>query len=141
MTVTATMIAEISPFAVDDEKAFTKTVFARLSAVAKAILDKEDPGLETALYDHAHALLICHLYESQKMGRGALKSEGIGDYSYSKDAGVTSYLLEYRSVIALGNQSATAALEEQERTDHEMGEMQLDQSAIPKYTEDEEGLE
>jgi hypothetical protein len=143
MTVTAAMIAEISPFEVDDETEFTKAVFTRLSAVAKAILDKEDPGLDSTLYDHAHALLICHLYESVALGRGAMKSESIGDYSYSKESGATSYLIEYRSVLLLqsGPSSSSDTVEEQERTDHAMAPMQLDQSATPKYTSGEEDVE
>jgi len=141
MTATAAMIAEISPFTVDDETRFTKATFTRLSAVARAMLDAEDPGLVAALYDHAHALLICHLYDAGKEGKGAIKSESIGFYTYSKDAGATSYLLEYQSLIALGTGSANGKLEEQERTDHEMRDMQLDQGLIPRYSEDEEGLE
>jgi len=137
MVAMAAMIAEISPFVVDDEKKFTKATFARLSAVAKSILDAEDPGLETALYDHAHALLICHLYESGKLGRGAYTSERIGDYSYAKEAGASSYLLEYRAIIASGAQTSPA-LEEQVRADSDMHEMHLDQGDVPRYRSEKE---
>ncbi len=136
MTATAAMVAEISSYSVDDETKFTKAVFARLSAVAKVLLDQDDPGLGTVLYDHAHVLLIVHLYETGVLGKGTYTSEKIGDYSYSKAAGESSYILEYRAVIASG--SGRSNLEGQERADADMEEMHLDQGEVPKYPEDVE---
>jgi hypothetical protein len=134
MAVTAAMIAEVSPYSVDDETAFSKATFARLSAVAKVLLDRDNPGLTADLYDYAHALMICHLYDTGKTGGGALKSESIGSYSYSKDAGASAYLLQYRSIMA--SYSASQTIEGQERSDADMGEMHLDQSEVPEYGED-----
>lgn len=142
MTATSAMIAYISPYTVSDSGNFTTAKFNHLSAVAKNILDGEDPGLSSTLYDHAHALLICHLYESGNLGQGALTSERIGDYGYSKEAGETSFLIRYRGILAKASAGQSAEdLEEQERTDHAMSAMQLDQSTIPKYTSEEEDTE
>jgi hypothetical protein len=128
------MIADISPFTVDDETSFTKATFTRLSAVAQAMLDSDNPGLSGDLYDHAHALLICHLFTSCKEDRGMLKSESIGGYSYSKDAGTSSYMLQYQAMIS--SRSASQILEGQERADSEMSDMHLDQAEVPDYGED-----
>ena len=101
MTVSSATIALMSPFAVSDAAGskFLNAEYTYAAAAAKVRLDRENPGLASAEYDQAHALLICHMHEV-RLGSTGLKSESIGDYSYSREAGKTTYLLEYEQLIA-----------------------------------------
>lgn len=101
MTVTADMIAQVSSYEVASAGPFTPALFALYSGVAEARLDRINPGLDTATYDLCHALLICHLYESFKIGGSDLKSESMGDYSYTKTtgAGETSHMAQCMQII------------------------------------------
>jgi hypothetical protein len=140
MTATTAQIALMSPFTVSDSGTFTNAVFTYLSAAAKSILDQDDPGLDATQYDLAHALMICHLYSTQKLGAGGFKSESTGKYSYTKDdAGSSGFLLQYKSIIAGGENAvsdASGELTGQKRNDASMPEMELDQSEVPDYDED-----
>jgi hypothetical protein len=142
MTATSAMIALVSPFTVGGTTGFTRAKFNYLSAVAKEQLDAEDPGLSSALYDHAHALLISHLYETGNLGKGAYTSERIGDYGYSKAAGDSPYYSQYRRILDSANaQGMTAGNAQVERTDHKMSAFKLDNTNIPEYGRNEEGTE
>jgi hypothetical protein len=142
MVASSATIALVSPFTVGGTTGFTVAKFNYLSAVAKETLDAEDPGLTSALYDHAHALLICHLYDAQNLGKGAYTSERIGDYGYSKAAGTSPYYEQYRRIIDNAIiASVPAASAEVERTDHKMNVLKLDANPIPEYGRDEEGTE
>lgn len=101
MAVSVDMISQVSSYEVAEAGPFTPALFALYSPVAKARLDRMDPGLDSGTYDYCHALLICHQYAS-KAGGLDLKSESIGDYSYTKatEAGQTSYLTECMEIIA-----------------------------------------
>jgi hypothetical protein len=144
MTATAAMISYVSPYVVSDVAGsnLTTAKFNHLSAVAKEQLDGDNPGLSSTAYDQAHALLICHLYFCTTLGLGAYTSERAGDYGYSKGEGQSPFLFEYRRIIETGQASAlVSAGVEQERTDHKMSAMKLDELGTPEYGRDEEGTE
>ena len=136
MALASTDIALMSPYTVGTGK-FTTAVYNYLFTKAKVRLDREGgTGLSTDDYDHAHALLVCHMY-SLKIGSAHKKSESLGDYSYTKDTVEGSnYLQEYKDLLksVIGRTPTTAYTEE--RCDREMDEFDLDQAEIPKYPED-----
>lgn len=128
MTITAASIPLVSKYTVSDSGDFTNALFTSLSADAKTILDEDDPGLPSALYDRCHALMVCHLYEMRDPQAG-LKSFTSGDFQGSKEAGVTTYLLQYRDIIDRYQYSTvTGAIPSDgiERCDVDMGVMALD---------------
>lgn len=137
MTLSAADIAYMSPYSVSDTTGskFTTAEFNYQSAKAKARLDREDPGLEEADYDHAHALLVCHLHEL-KLGTARLKSESLGDYSYSKagDDGST-FLMEYKELLKVGG-GRSAPQTQAKRCDADMDDFDLDQGTIPSFGEE-----
>ena len=100
MTVTKTMIEQVSPFTVGASGDFSDADYTQYETWAKLELDKDDPGLSTAAYDQAHANLICDIFVSSKGGRN-YKSEKIGpDYSYTKDGSdKSSYRLRYEEIL------------------------------------------
>lgn len=135
MTVSASDIPLISPYTVSDSAGskFTTAEFTRHFAKAQARLDREAPsGMASDEYDQAHALLICHMH-AVKLGSAGLKSESIGEYSYSQDPGMTSYLQEYLALMS-GNASPSTDDLDNERADATMSEMDLDQSQVPDYS-------
>ena len=119
MTVTTTMIAQVSPFTVGDSGDFTETDFTQYKTWAALELDQIDPGFDTNTYDYCHALLICHYYESSRGSNTQYKSEKIGDYSYTRadsaDPSSTSYY--NRFVQVLGQWARDEAYEAVERDD------------------------
>ena len=101
MTVTADMIPMVSLYKVVSAGPFTPALFSLYSSVAKQRLDVMNPGLDGSTYDYCHALLICHLYAGLKDDGLDLKSETIGNYSYTKstEAGESTFLIRCREII------------------------------------------
>lgn len=142
MTVSTTMIGQVSEYSVSDSGLFTTTLFNYYSAVAKSILDSEDPGLPTALYDHCHALLIVHLYVVKK-GLTGYESTSAQGYTVSRKVGETAYLVEYRNILTKyrdmlsraesSTDGSSTELEYVIRADAVMGDFQLDQAGSPIY--------
>lgn len=129
MTVDTTLVnkANRSLTSVQAETAYTD-----YTAIAKARLDQDDPGLSPALYDWCHALMICHLYASGDPVTG-LKSFTSGDFSGSQNAGVTIWILEYRQIIDNFQVDEDTAEGDVLRADAKMDAMKLDQAEIPRY--------
>jgi len=128
MTISTANIPLVSKYTVSDSGDFTTDLFNSLFADAKTILDEDNPGLPADLYDRCHALLICHLYEMRDPQAG-LKSFTSGDFQGSKDAGVTTYLLQYRGIIQrYQNKSAATDIPTSGigRCDVDLGVMALD---------------
>lgn len=99
MTATIEMIPRISSYTVGVNGDFTKATFEWYKKLAEADFAIDNPGLSADKADEAVANLICDIFASSAGGR-ELKSEKIGDYSYSKDAsGKTSYRLRYEEII------------------------------------------
>jgi hypothetical protein len=94
-------------------------------------LTRDDPGLGTAEYDHAHALLIGHLLAARTGGLDKT-SEKQNDYSYSKAAGASSFLVQYQALIeeaavfAAGKPTQLIAHHDEGMTD-----LKLDQATVP----------
>ncbi len=139
MTVTAAMIAQVSPYTVSDKDSLlNNTLFTYLSSVAKALLDTDDPGFSTTIYDHCHALLIAHLYAVKK-GDTGYQSQSAHGYSVSRKPGETAYLVEYKKILSMyagAHSSDTDDSEEYEgvlRADAVMADFQLDQAEMPIF--------
>jgi len=139
MVATQTLVEAVGPYPIDDETEFTKDVFTALSASAKVLLDNDNPGLISTLYDMAHAYMILHLFEV-KLGSAGMKSESIGDYSYSRDvAGKTNWLMAYEQI--LGKQTAKSmlsgdSLDGVARADAIFNDAKMDQSELLDVDED-----
>ncbi|MFV9676700.1 MAG: hypothetical protein ACNYVW_03515 [Methanosarcinales archaeon] len=100
MTATIEMIPRISPYTVGVTGDFTKVAFDWYIVQAEADLARDNPGLPDALADEAVCNLICDRYAGSRGGQD-MKSEKIGDYSYTKDgSGKTSYRTRYEAIIA-----------------------------------------
>lgn len=117
MTVTPEMIRQVSPFEVSEDGDFTYDDFLQYKTWAAAELDNIDPGLATSMYDQVHALLICDIFLASG-GRGHLKSEKIGNYSYTAvDAGdggmvKTSYRLRMEQILStMSTETVTAGVD------------------------------
>lgn len=99
MTVTKELIPRVSPFTVGPTGDFTTEAFEWYKTLAEAEFATDNPGLSADKADEAVANLICDIFASGGGGR-ELKSENIGDYSYTKDgSGKTSYRLRYEEII------------------------------------------
>ena len=133
MTVTETMITQVSPFVVDTD--FSAIDYAQYKTWAALELDQLDPGLDAVVYDYCHALLICHFYESSGGSGAQYKSERIGDYSYTRadagDAASTAYYNRFKQIIAQWNTEQPTAGVEREDADktYPKKKFKLDQSA------------
>lgn len=136
MVATEAMIALISPYRVEADGDLTPQTFSLLSTVAKARLDLDNPGLDSSSYDYCHALMILHLYEVKK-GGAYIKSEKIGDYSYSKEVSQDTYFQEYQAIL-LRNAKATISVASSgvERVDGSTSSFDLDEGEIPGFTEE-----
>jgi len=134
MTVSEAMIAQVSPFTVGDSGDFDATDYAQYETWAALELDQLDPGLDTATYDRCHAIMICHCYEASRGDKIGLKSEKIGDYSYTRaDSGgvaTTSYYIRVIQILAQwGTEQATVGVERDDSDDTFPNEnFKLDQS-------------
>lgn len=138
------MIAQVSEYTVADTgSGFTTALFQYLSPIAKAMLDKEDPGLPTAIYDHCHALLIAHLYTVKKGGTGYISTSAQG-YSVTRKLGETSYLIEYRKILTTYSGTHSASSDDTDeltgvtRADAVMPDFQLDQAEMPLFFSSED---
>lgn len=135
MTVSITMIAQISPFIVSDSGDFTETDYDQYVIWAKEELDRDDPGLPTSKYDEAHANLICDIFVSSKGSRN-MKSEKIGDYGYTKDgSGKSSYRLRYEEILKQWATEQPTTGQEREDVDYMPNQFKLDQQAVQKFEE------
>lgn len=108
------------------------TAYTDYNAIAKAILDHDDPGLSVALYDWCHAKMICHLYETGDPTT-SLKSFTTGDFSGSRDVGTTVFLTDYQQIIGSFQSDTTYTETAVRRSDAVMPEMQFDQAEVPTY--------
>jgi hypothetical protein len=134
------MIGYVSPYTVSDSGAFTTSLFAYYSPIAAALLANEGGAdLPATLYDHCHALIICHLF-AVKGGETALKSFSSGGLSWSKNPGETPYLIDARAIIAReleehaeDGMSESAALVDVVRADANIGNLKLDRSTSPVF--------
>lgn len=117
MTVTKEMIPRVSPFAVGPTGDFTNEAFEWYRTLAEADFAIDNPGLSDDKADEAVANLICDIFASGSGGR-ELKSEKIGDYSYTKDgSGKTSYRLRYEEIIKqFSSQPATLGVTRMDST-------------------------
>ncbi len=131
MAATQEMIGFVSPYEVSGDGPLTPALYDYLSTVAQQTLDADDPGLSSALYDHCHALLICHLYEARE-GNLEKVSETIADYRYQKGAGTTTYLIEYQKIIA-ANRRVPVPSSGVRRGDVVMPGLQLDANPLPEH--------
>jgi len=96
----------MSPYTVGVTGDFSKEAFDWYRVQAEADLERDNPGLSDALADEAVGNLICDRYASS-LGGQDMKSEKIGDYSYTKDgSGKTSYRLRYEAIIAQYSRTA-----------------------------------
>jgi hypothetical protein len=99
MVVTIEMIPLVSNYTVGTTGDFTKVAFDWYKKLAEADFAIDDPGLSAEKADEAVANLICDIFASRG-GDRELKSEKIGDYSYTKnDSGKTSYRIKYEEII------------------------------------------
>lgn len=109
------------------------------SAFAVETLEKEDPGFGAATYDRALALLICHYYAGDSQGDLEMKSEDRGgDWKYSKDPGMTSYLVQYRALIEQFGKPSDVPVDGTVREDASMTGANLDLNTLPTFTETED---
>ncbi len=90
-------------FTVGTSGTITLATFTRFLMKADAQLTADDPGsiLTQEQANEAISLLICH-YIARKQGKsGKISESGIGRYGYSRgsNAGLTSWLDEYRDAL------------------------------------------
>ena len=116
MTVTPEMIKLVSPYEVSEDGDFTYDDFLQYKTWAQSELDNVDPGLTTSMYDQAHALLICDIFEQSK-GRSHLKSEKIGNYSYTTadnngNGQKTAYRIRFENMLStMSTETVTAGVD------------------------------
>lgn len=136
MTVTAQDLADFSPFAVSEVETGPRYIntdlFLKFAALAKLKLDRENPGLSTAEYDHAQALLIAH-YVAAKQGNLERSQERLDNYSYSKEAGKTSFLVQYEALISEAREVLAVPSSLVAHADADQGALQLDQAELPRF--------
>lgn len=139
MTITKTMVEQVSPFSVDDSGNFTETDYDQYVIWAGLELDQIDPGLDSATYDYCHALLVCHFYECSLGSTGKYKSEKIGDYSYTRfdnaQTELTSYYNRVLQILAqFGTEQPTTVVERDDAdTTFPKAAFKLDQSAKVRF--------
>lgn len=134
MTVSAQDLADFSPFKVSEEITaptyINNSQFEKYAALAKKKLDRDNPGLSTEEYDHAHALLIAH-YVAARTGTLERTSERLDNYSYNKEAGTSSFLLQYKALIEETGAEIAEPTQLIAHSDTFLGDMKLDQAALP----------
>ena len=146
MTVSGTLIAQVSPFTVADSGGdFTNADLTAYTAIAALRLESLYPGLSTSmnatLYDYCHALMICHIFKASQ-GNVEKKSESYGgDASWTKDVGDTAFLVTLRETVAewKAGQAASETIDEGvERADHDVPDLKMSQADLPEpYNTDE----
>jgi hypothetical protein len=138
MTVTSSTIAIVSGGRIPS---MTSDQFNYYSPIALAMLDKDNPGLPAVIYDRCHALLVCHLYTADVKGRLEYKSENVaGDWSYTRDPGLTTYLMQYRQIVEDYQAFAVLPAEGVDRCDAAMDDLALDGVTQPDYSEMEDDV-
>lgn len=137
MTISESMIAQISPYTVGALLPFSTTIYTLYAAIAKAKLDAEDPGLPSTIYDYCQALLVVHYYEV-KRGATNVKSKSFGNASVTRGDDDSNYMAQYKSIIASYSKSVNVIglSGGVERCDADMEELRLDEGDIPSYEED-----
>lgn len=109
------------------------------SGFAVETLDVDNPGFPAATYDRALALLICHYYSADERDDLEMKSEDRGgDWKYSKEPGMTTYLIEYRDLLAQFGRPADVPVDGTVRGDATMTGANLDLNPLPYFTETED---
>lgn len=107
--------------------------FVHFKTIAMELLDRDNPGLSTTMYDHCHALMMAHLYFARDYKTG-MRSFSTGDFSGSQEPGVTIYLIEYQQIL---KDFQPIDLQETDiettRCDAVMDEFKLDQSESPSF--------
>jgi hypothetical protein len=127
MTVDATLVNAANRGMTTVQAASALSSF---QTIAAAILDKDNPGLTTALYDWCHALMICHLWAGGDEKSG-YKSFSTGDFSASQNPGETIWSLQYRQIIADFQEYDVATATDVRRSDSVIEDFKLDQSTDP----------
>jgi hypothetical protein len=130
MTVEEADMAIFSPFEVTEDGPLTSAKFTRLQALATAKLTRDDPGLSEAEYDQACVLLIAHMHVASQ-GNLEKTTEKIENYWVQKEAGKTSFIIQYDQLIADASQAAWPTEGDTHSDVSSMGEMQLDQEEVP----------
>lgn len=121
---------------------------AYYDALALAVLARDGgAGLPAVVASRAEALLVCHFYAADIQGDLETKSETRGgDWSFSKQAGDTTYLVQYRSLlsqfgIVVGAVGAADVPDEGAvRCDATMPGLHLTGNVLPIFTGDEGAL-
>jgi hypothetical protein len=135
MSVDATTIAIVS----NGRITLTAGSLTYYSGIALEVLTREDPGFGTATYDRALALLICHFAAADQQGDLETKSESRGgDWSFSKDPGTTTYLIQYRGLLEQFGAAHDVPTEGIVRNDAVMLGLRLDTLELPTFTDNEE---
>lgn len=135
MTVTIAMISTVS----GGRLTISSDDLVYYSGFAVETLTADDPGFPAATYDRALALLVCHYYAADSQGDLEMKSEDRGgDWKYSKDAGTTSYLMQYRALIEQHGRSSDVPVDGTIREDASMTGANLDLNTLPIFTETED---
>ena len=133
MTVTAGTIAIVS----GGRLTVTAETLEYYSGLALEVLARDDPGLTPATFDRALALLICHFLAADTQGDLETKSENRGgDWSFSKDPGTTTYLVQYRALIAQFAAPDEIADGGVIRSDATMTGLRLTEIDLPTYSGD-----
>lgn len=144
MTLTAATVLTVSGGRIaiaDDDLAY-------YDALALAVLARDGgAALPAVVAARAEALLVCHFHAADNQGDLETTSEKRGgDWSFSKQAGDTTYLVQYRALLArfgldaAGIPPADVPDEGAVRCDAEMPELALTGNALPTYTDDEGAL-
>jgi hypothetical protein len=134
MTVDATDVANADRSLTAAQATAAITAY---STVAQARLDNDNPGLATAVYDHCHALMICHMRAAADPATGLRKVKTDGFEAERETPGTTAFLLEYRKIIEEFQGEEAGEAEDVTRCDASMPDFKLDQGDIPGfYTED-----
>ena len=144
MTLTAATVLTVSGGRI----AISAADLAYYAALATAVVAQDGAtGLASAVYDRALALLVCHYHAADSQGDLETTSEKRGgDWSFSKQAGDTTYLVQYRALLArfgldaAGIPPADVPDEGAVRCDAAMPELALTGNALPTYSDDEGAL-
>jgi len=116
------------------------TALSLWQTTAKALLDHDNPGLDTVLYDLCHALMICHLWAGGDEKAG-LKSYSSGDFSASQNPGQTIWSIQYHQIISDFQTSNVEESTDVARSDSVMGDFKLDQTDDPVFFSSDETTE
>jgi hypothetical protein len=131
MTVNAALVRLVfRPFPLQDGDSDLTLLIVQ----AQERLAADDQGLAPNLRERCHALLVAHMWQ---MGDPelALKSFSSGDFSGSRDPGMTAQLLEYLDLVSTSQTADDAMLASGvgTRSDAVMSDLQLDGQRVPRY--------